>query len=357
MHEQYLLAALEQAKLGRGRCAPNPSVGAVAVKDGKIIARAWHQGAGSAHAEKLLITQFAAHTPGVTIYVTLEPCNHWGRTPPCTEAIITHGIEKVVYAYSDPNPVVAKNNTPKKLCDSHIGCLLVPVPEIETFYQSYKHWTETGLPRVTAKIAQTLDGKIAGPQGQPRRLSNEACKTFTHQLRRQADLILTSAQTINTDDPQLNVRLDGHHESKHLAVVDQHLKLNMDACALKLARHTHVFHSAAIPSPESRECVSFHPITVRQDHLDLEAILTVLGGLGYHDVFVEAGGGLFSALHKAGLVHRTYIYLVPMTLQTEATSAYPVDDVFQPGARISWLEMKDNMILCLDWPEDRCLQV
>lgn len=113
MHEQFLLAALEQAKLGRGFCAPNPSVGAVAVQNGNIIAQAWHRGAGTPHAEQLLLSQIPPQTPGVTLYVTLEPCNHWGKTPPCVDAIINHGIEEVVFPILIQTPLLPKV-TPQK---------------------------------------------------------------------------------------------------------------------------------------------------------------------------------------------------------------------------------------------------
>lgn len=355
MHEQFMLAALEQAKLGQGRCAPNPSVGAVAVKDGTIIAQAWHQGAGLAHAEQLLITQFPANTPGVTLYVTLEPCNHWGKTPPCTEAIIKQGVESVYFGYRDPNPLVACNDTPNTLRSHQISCQYLPLAEVDQFYESYHYWTKTGLPRLTAKIAQTLDGKIANVHGEPISLSNEACKTFTHQLRAKADVILTTARTIEKDNPRLNVRLEGQSEAKALAVLDQNLRLTINEQAFGLAKQVHVFHAKDLTPSTDSSSVIHHPVSLKGGRLDLKEILQTLGKLGYHDVFVEAGGQLFSALHKERLVHRSYIYIVPRTLQPEAVSAYSLDEAIQPAAKVSWQPMDDNMILCLDWREEACL--
>lgn len=356
MHKQFLLAALEQAKLGRGLCAPNPSVGAVAVQNGTIIAQAWHHGAGRPHAEQTLLTQFPAGTPGVSLYVTLEPCNHWGKTPPCTEAIVGHGIEEVIYGYADPNPLVAQNNTPQKLRESDVRCSFFPLAEIERFYQSYQYWTQTGRPWVTVKMAQTLDGKIAGIDGERLSLSNGLCHTFTHQLRAQADVILTSARTIHLDNPQLNVRLNDQLMAKPLAILDRSLTVNQQARALECASHAHVFYSKRYPAPAACPKISYHAVSVKNESLDLQEVIGELGRLGYHDVFVEAGGEVFSALHKLGLVHRTYIYIVPLTLQRAATSAYRLDSIFQQASRISWQEMGDNMIVCMDWMEDSCLQ-
>ncbi|KTD20506.1 bifunctional diaminohydroxyphosphoribosylaminopyrimidine deaminase/5-amino-6-(5-phosphoribosylamino)uracil reductase RibD [Legionella israelensis] len=356
MHKQFLLAALEQAKLGRGLCAPNPSVGAVAVQNGTIIAQAWHRGAGHPHAEQVLMEQFPAGTPDISMYVTLEPCNHWGKTPPCTDAIIRHGIKEVIYGCHDPNPLVARNNTPKTLNDNGVNCTFFSLPEINRFYQSYKYWIKTGKPWVTVKMAQSLDGKIAGIRGERVMLSNSLCHKFTHELRSQADIILTSAQTINRDDPQLNVRLNGQITSKPLAILDRDLSLNPQARALKCAKHCHIFYSRDSISPQESPGRNYYPTSINNDYLDLEDVILQLGGMGYHDVFVEAGGKIFSSLHKSGLVNRTYIYIVPITLQKEATSAYQLDHVFGLAHQISWQEMGNNMIVCMDWMEDSCLQ-
>ena len=184
MHETFLLAALEQAQMGKGFCAPNPSVGAVAVdKCGNIIAKAYHKGAGHAHAEQLVIDDIEKHHTDITLYVTLEPCNHWGKTPPCVDAISKSCISRVIYAYADPNPVIRANNTPKILHDRHIEVIHHPLSAINAFYESYHYWTKTNLPLVTIKMAQSLDGKIASVHGQPIKISNDACDLLTHQYR------------------------------------------------------------------------------------------------------------------------------------------------------------------------------
>jgi len=362
MHKQFLLAALEQAWLGRGMCAPNPSVGAVAVQYGKIIAQSWHHGAGTPHAEVLLLNSIPENCPDVTVYVTLEPCNHWGRTPPCVDAIIKHGIKQVVYAYADPNPVVSANNTPVLLKKQGITVLHYPLPEIDCFYQSYRHWMLTNKPWVTAKIAQTFDGKIGGALGVRTIISNPLCAEFTHKNRLHNDVILTTARTVNQDDPLLNVRLAEQELVKPIAIIDSGLTLNPQARVLAQGAHCHIYHGALI-SPEAQHAnCSYHAMPFAPDKLpendsllDLSAVINHLGSLGYHDVWVEAGGELFNALHKAGLVNRTYVYLVPRVLGEEAIAAWRNTDIFNRPCSITWQAMGDNMIAQFDWQEGACL--
>jgi diaminohydroxyphosphoribosylaminopyrimidine deaminase/5-amino-6-(5-phosphoribosylamino)uracil reductase len=358
MHEQFLQAALNQAWLGRGFCAPNPSVGAVAVQSGEIIAQSWHRGAGTPHAEVLLLADLPEHCPDITIYVTLEPCNHWGLTPPCVDAIIKHGIKKVVYAYADPNPLVSENNTPSLLRQQGISVVHYPMPEINEFYQSYQHWTLTHTPWVTAKIAQTFDGKIAGPLGAKTNLSNALCSEFTHEKRLHTDIILTTAATVNQDDPRLNARFNGHNTAKPVAIIDRQLTLNRQADVLAHAKHCHVYYDNAhsIKDPQTAN-VSYHSMPAGLGRLDLKAVIHHLGHLGYHDVWVEAGGELFNALHQAGLVNRTYVYLVPRILGLAATPAYQNIDMFNAPALVTWQALGDNMVARFDWQEGSCSPV
>lgn len=349
MHKQFLLAALDQARLGRGMCSPNPSVGALAVQNDSIIAQAWHHGAGTPHAEPLLLTQFPENTPGVTVYVTLEPCNHWGRTPPCVDAISRHGIQRIVYAYRDPNPIVSSNNTPQLLENQGIEVLYYPLPEIDAFYQSYNHWMLTKKPWVTAKIAQTFDAKIAGADGERLLLSNALCSDFTHTQRLHTDVILTTARTINQDDPLFTARVAGVEQAKQIAILDTKLTLSPDSKVLSTAKHCHIYHDVALQSPPNDSRCSFYGIPTIKNRLDLHAVVCHLGSLGYHDVWVEAGGELFSAFHQAELVNRTYIYLVPKTLGETGISAYRHGDVLKKPHAVHWQPMDDNMITRLDW--------
>ncbi|STY28891.1 riboflavin biosynthesis protein RibD [Legionella wadsworthii] len=351
MHKKFLLAALEQARLGQGQCAPNPCVGAVAVQNGTIIAQACHRGAGTPHAEQLLLTQIPPKMPGVTLYISLEPCNHWGRTPPCVDAIINHGVEEVVFAYLDPNPVVAKNNSSDKLRAHGIKVTYYPIDEINEFYKSYSYWTLTKKPRVTVKIAQTLNGKIGREIGERVLLSNSLCGELTHKMRAAADVILTTARTVRLDNPKMNVRLGQQEQAKPVAIIDRQLTLNQQFQIFSTAAHCLIYHcnekEAAYPNS------TFNLMPMKDGLIDLGAVIEHLGELGYHDVWVEAGGALFNALHQEKLVHRTYLYIVPNILEDNAISAYQQSGIFNRLHTISWHEMGDNMVACLDWQEDQ----
>jgi diaminohydroxyphosphoribosylaminopyrimidine deaminase/5-amino-6-(5-phosphoribosylamino)uracil reductase len=350
MHKKFLLSALEQARLGQGHCAPNPCVGAVAVQNGTIIAQASHRGAGTAHAEQLLLAQIPPKTPGVSLYSSLEPCNHWGKTPPCVDAIINHGIEEVIFAYSDPNPLVAKNNSSERLRAHGIKVSHFPVEEITEFYKSYTYWTVTKKPRVTVKIAQTLNGKIGRSVGDRLILSNALCEEFTHKLRKNSDIILTTAKTVHRDNPKMTVRLGEEEQAKPIAIIDRQLSLDPKAALFSTALHCHIYHCEEQKGFYQNS--SYHLMPMNQGMMDLKAVINHLGELGYHDVWVEAGGALFSALHREGLVHRTYVYLVPNSLEDNAISAYQQNGLFDREHKVSWHAMGNNMIICLDWDRD-----
>lgn len=355
MHKQFILAALDQAWLGRGICAPNPSVGAVAVRDNTIIARAWHQGAGTAHAEQRILEQLPAGITGITLYVTLEPCNHFGKTPPCVLSIIDYGIERVVYGFSDPNPVVIANNTPHILKQHGIDVIYFPLAEINTFYQSYYYWTKTSKPWVTAKLAHTLDGKIAANQGEKIQLSNELCADFTHLQRLRTDVILTTARTIINDDPAFNVRLKATKQKKVIAIIDTRLSLPMNATIHTTAAHCHIYHDENLSVQAPQPNCSYHPLPTKEGHLDLLGVIEHLGELGYHDAWVEAGGLLFSALHEQSLVQTTYLYIVPDLLGADATPGFYGKTMFHHAHTLSWQAQGNNMIACLQWKEGVCL--
>lgn len=364
MHKQFLLAALEQAWLGRGVCTPNPSVGAVAVRNQQIIAQAYHHGAGTLHAEQLLLQNLCENGSNITLYVTLEPCNHWGRTPPCVDEIIKHNIKRVVYAYADPNPIIIANDTPSLLRAKGIEVIHYPLPEINAFYQSYHYWTKTQKPWVTAKIAQSLDGKIAGVNGERIALSNTKCAHFTHQKRLHSDVILTTARTINLDDPLLNVRLPECEQGKPVAIIDSRGRINPKAKLFNKAKHCHIYFDERYPRPDALPNCSYYAMPTIQGRIHLAAVIEHLGQLGYHDLWVEAGGALFSALHHARLVNRTYVYIVPVLLGEKAISAYYYEDIFNRNYRITWQAMDDNMVATFDWSEEvpeimenLCLQV
>ncbi len=250
-----------------------------------------------------------------------------------------------MFASNDPNPVVSANNTTAVLTEQGIDVVHFPLPEVDQFYQSYRHWTLTGKPWVTAKIAQSFDGMIAGPQGKRLTVSNALCAEFTHKHRLHCDIILTTARTINQDDPLLNARPEGQEHAKPVAIIDRQLTLNRHAAVYKSARHCIVYHTPGLV-PEAHPNCTYFAMT------DLNAVIDHLGSLGYHDVWVEAGGQLFGALHEEGLVNRTYVYLVPKVLGKHATPAWQASDIYARPHDLSWQAMGDNMIAQFDWHKE-----
>lgn len=331
--DHYLESALALAEIRRGFCAPNPCVGAILVKNNKIIAKGYHQKCGSPHAEVDAINQIAANqVKGATLYVTLQPCCHTAKkTPPCTDLIIKSGIVKVVYSFQDPNPAV-NNSTDKILQRAGIECIQYPLPAISKFYTSYAHWWRYKRPFTTAKLAISLDGKIADKNGKPIQLTGDEAQKFTHQQRKKTDAILTTAKTIGSDDPLLNSRLDNEIVKKPLYILDSHLNLLASSKIFHSAEHVTIFHSASLAKEHQlkrqQPNARFIPIKTDKSGLNLLAVLEQIGSDGKIDLWIEAGGQLFQAFVQHGLLQKAFIYVAPLWLgentQTAFTSPKPL---------------------------------
>lgn len=326
-HRFYLLRALELAKSRRGYCAPNPAVGALIVKEGVILAEGVHPGCGEPHAEVMAINAMnnKAQTSGATFYISLEPCAHHGRTPPCTEAILAAGIKRVVYAYRDPNPIVAGEGH-AQLKAAGLEVLAVPVAEINEFYQSYAYWLHTRKPWLRAKLAMSLDGKIAGPGGQRVTITGPKLKEHTYRCRRRSDAILTSATTIQNDDPFLDIRLENVIENKRLYILDRRLQIPTTAAIWQNTQPITVFYSelnnAKLSEMPQRQGIDYIAISEHNDQLTLTEILAKIGSDGVHDLWVEAGGKLLSSLLADDLVQELQLVSSPVWLGSSAQSAF-----------------------------------
>ena len=351
-HQEYLLLALEQARSRRGFCAPNPAVGAVLVKDGMIIAQGAHQAAGSPHAEieVLKVAGEAAH--GATLYVTLEPCNHQGRTPPCTEAIIQHGIAAVFYAYADPNFQV-KGRGAARLGEAALQVEQLSLNEVDEFYKSYAHWLSTHRPFVTAKLALSLDGKIAGVNGEPVLITGAEAQHYTHQRRRSSDAILTSARTIIQDNPRFNVRLGDETISKPLYVIDRLAQLPLDALVLQTTSSVTIFHDKTAPAEKLKNlesagvrCVE---LSSESGLLSESVIVEFIGQDGVHDLWLEAGGKLFESFYEAQLINRLLFYIAPKTLGVQAYPAFQAPhDFFNDSKAVRWFSLGQDVVCEID---------
>ena len=346
-HAFFLKEALKEAKKAYGFTFPNPSVGALAVKNQQIIARGFHQGPGSKHAEIMVLDQLNNDTDKVCLYVTLEPCGHWGRTPPCVDAILKSGIKQVVYAYADPNPIVKAHLGITKLQQQGVAVLHYPLAEIDDFYQSYAYWHQYQKPFVINKWAQSLDAKVGLP-GQRVMLSNQIAFDFTHQGRMQSDILVTTANTVLADNPTFNVRLKNKSLDKPLAIIDSHLRLNGQEKIFSCQRPCLIYHLADIFPKKNIPGVIYQGIQAKDSGLNLAILMQDLGKRGYHRAWVEAGPRLMYQLHQEKLVNTTHIYFCPIVLGHHGIDAFYHEMIFE-NQRLQWQQMGDNMRLTIDW--------
>lgn len=347
-HRDFLLEALALAQLNKGSCAPNPSVGALLVKQGKIIATGIHKGPGAAHAEVMACKDASTDLIDTTLYITLEPCCHWGRTPPCTDLILKHNIKEVIFGYLDPNPLVSGQGQ-NILRQQGVNCQHIPIDEINDFYNSYTHWTHTKQPYITCKMAMSLDGKIAYKDGKPAALTNEECKRYTHQCRKRSDAILTSITTIINDDPLLNVRLDNETLPKPLYVLDTHLALPLNAKILKTGAKITLFHAQASESKRDlliQQGVDCRLISINEGKLNLPNVVSQIGLDGVHDLYIEAGGVLTSAFLREQLVNRCLVYIAPTLLGHSALPGFVGEkNLLTQAKNIKW-SIFDQDVVC-----------
>jgi len=346
----FLYQALDLAKIRRGFCAPNPSVGALIVRDGKVLTTGYHYAAGLPHAEINALENLQETAKDATIYVTLEPCCHFGRTPPCTNALIAAGIKRVVYGYRDPNPIIAGKGE-ENLLSENIEVLHLPLPEIDQFYASYRFWHQNHRPFITAKLAMTLDGKIAGPNAQPIQITAKEINQFTHEARKRSDAILSTAKTIIQDDPQLNVRLDKEIIAKPLYILDSHLNLPLNAQIFKTANSITIFHAKNAPAArlEALQALGANCIHIESTSkgLNLTQVIEIIGKAGVHDLWIEAGSHCFNAFLHQGLLNRALLYIAPWAIGAGIPAfTTPID--FR-NAQISWQSYGKDVLCEILW--------
>ncbi len=347
-NHRFMRRALHLAAERRGFCAPNPAVGAVAVKAGKIIGEGVHWAYGHPHAEVMALQSLGEEAVGATLYVTLEPCSHYGKTPPCTDLLIQRGVREVFFGMQDPNPRVSGGGA-AVLQEAGISCQLSPDPEIEKFYQSYRYWLVRGLPWVTIKLAISLDGKIAGLRGAPVQITGPECQRYTHRKRLHSDAILTTAATIIADNPQLNIRLTDEVIAKPLYILDSRLRLPLTAQVFRTAKSLIVFHDAHAPAEKltQLQAANVKCIAVSSDDrgLHLPEILSSIGADGCHDLWVEAGGRTFHSFLSANLAQCALIYVAPKILGSQGTPAFTHSEGWSSRPeQITWTQCGADVI-------------
>lgn len=322
---RFMRLAIRQAVRARGRTSPNPLVGAVIVNDGQLIATGYHKKAGTPHAEIHALAKAKGMTRGATLYVTLEPCSHHGRTPPCTEAVWQSGIRRVVVGMRDPNPLVAGRGVrflQGKGIEVSAGLL---ADECRRINLPFCRWITTGLPWVIMKAGVSLDGRIAARSGHSGWITNEASRHYVHQLRDRVDAILVGIGTALADDPALTTRLPGRgHRDPLRVVLDRDLRLPPEARMLrqKSTAGTILFCGPEVDTARKqaleRAGAEILPIFLAADgELDLPGILAELGKRQVTSLLVEGGSRVHGAFWSQNLVQQVLLFYGPLFLGAE----------------------------------------
>jgi len=313
----HMQAALALARRGLGQVAPNPAVGCVLVKDGRVVGRGWTQPGGRPHAETEALRRAGAAARGACAYVTLEPCAHHGQTPPCAEALVAAGVTRCVIALEDPDPRVDGGGVAHLRAagvDVVVGPCAAAAADLNAGYLAQRR---QGRPLVTLKLATTLDGRIATKNGASQWITGEAARARAHLLRTRHDAVLVGSGTAVLDDPRLDVRLDGLAATSPVRVVlDGRLRLPLTHDLVRRARQQATWLITRAPvgrdwadrdRVEAYEGAGVEVMTIGTDadgRLSLQAALKALGQRGTTRVLVEGGGGVAAGLLRLGLVDR-----------------------------------------------------
>jgi diaminohydroxyphosphoribosylaminopyrimidine deaminase/5-amino-6-(5-phosphoribosylamino)uracil reductase len=314
--EDFMRRAIELAKRGEGWCHPNPLVGAVIVKDGKIIGEGYHHRCGELHAERNAIASLRESAEGATIYVTLEPCCHYGRTPPCTEAIIENKIARVVIGSRDPNPKVhGKGAAQLRSAGIRVeeDFLKDECDRINPIFFSY---ITTHEPYVIMKFAETADGKIATKTGASKWISGEESREVVQQLRHRCMAIMVGIGTVLADDPHLNCRIEGGRDPVRV-ICDSHLRTPLDSVIVKTAREQRTIIACAEDADAEQEKllasagVDIWRMSSKDGGVDLRELMKRFGENEIDSVLLEGGASLNASALNAGIVNEADIFIAP----------------------------------------------
>jgi len=351
----YMARALRLAERGLVSTDPNPRVGCVLVKSGDVVGEGWHERAGGPHAEIHALQQAGEQAAGATAYVTLEPCCHHGRTPPCTEALITAGVTRVVAAMEDPNPNVAGMGLSilqQAGIDTHSGVLAAEAEQLNAgFVMRMRH----GRPWVRCKLAMSIDGRTAMDSGESRWITGAAARRDVHRLRARSSAIMTGIDTVLADDPSLTARpgdkVDESVRQPLRVILDSRLRMPVDAKLLQMPGK--ILLITGVPDAEKgarllRKGVEIVTLPLLEQRLDLAAVLRHLGGLEMNEVHLEAGATLCGALLQAGLVDELVIYMAPHLMGNAARGLFTLPGLATMAQRVP-LSVNDIRAVGDDW--------
>jgi diaminohydroxyphosphoribosylaminopyrimidine deaminase/5-amino-6-(5-phosphoribosylamino)uracil reductase len=346
--------ALRLAERGLLTTAPNPRVGCVLVRGGVVVGEGWHERAGQPHAEINALQQAGSQAAGATAYVTLEPCCHQGRTPPCTDALIAAGVARVVAAMEDPNPQVAGQGLAALRSvgiDAMAGVLEDAAQQLNA---GFVLRMRQGRPWVRCKLAMSVDGRTAMASGESRWITAAAARADVQQLRARSDAIMTGIGTLLADDPSLNVRIDGMDESYRQplrVILDSRLRTPPDAKLLDLPGETLIVTGVVDADNEARLTrtgIRIVTLPTQDGQLDLPAVLQYLGTLQINEVHLEAGATLCGALLQAGLLDELVIYMAPHLMGNTARGLFALPGLEQMSQRVK-LSISDVRAVGDDW--------
>ena len=315
MDAGYMARALELAERGAGWTSPNPMVGAVVVKDGRIIGEGWHQRCGEAHAERNALLSCTESPAGADLYVTLEPCCHQGRQPPCTDAILKAGIRRVIVGSGDPNPLVAGKGLEILRAAGAEVTEGVLERECTRLNAVFFHYIRTKRPYVVMKYAMTLDGKIATRTGASRWITGETARRRVHEDRGRYAAIMAGVGTVLADNPLLTCRVEGLRNPLRV-ICDTNLRTPPDSKIVRTAREVPTVMACSKPDPERRKVLEDAGCQVwdlpeKDGHVDLNALMERLGAAEIDSVLLEGGGTLNWTALESGLVNRVQAYIAP----------------------------------------------
>ncbi len=349
----YMQLALDLAKKGIGFASPNPLVGAVVVKDGEIVAKGYHRKAGGAHAEVNAIKNAGELAAGATLFVNLEPCNHTGRTPPCTRSIVAAGIRRIVAAMPDPNPDVEGEGIAylrDKGLDVSLG---ICEEDARKLNEAFIKYVKTKRPFVTVKCAMTLDGRIATKSGDSKWITGEQARSFVHEMRHASDAVMVGVNTVKKDNPRLTTRLgDVKGADPTRVILDTHLTIPEDAVILQLESDSVTIvitgagdSDAAKIEKQSRleqkgALVLQSPL--QNGRLVWDPLMARLGGMGITSLMIEGGSRVIGSALRAGIVDKIVFFYAPRVLGGD--DGYPVTQGPGPDTIDQSLKIKDMRV-------------
>lgn len=308
--------ALRLARRGRGRTSPNPMVGAVVVRKGEVVGQGFHLQTGQLHAERIALSEAGEKAKGATLYVNLEPCNHFGRTAPCTEIILESGVKKVVFGMTDPNPKVRGGGADLLRSRGIEVVAGVLDQECRRLNEGFIKWITTGLPFVILKAAVSLDGRIATRTGDSKWISSENSRRLVHRMRTVADGVLVGIGTVKEDDPSLTVRLArGKIKDPIRIIIDPLLRISEKARILEGPVKTWVVTGVQVSQAKKRRLeakgVEVLPISVRKGRMAIQELLALLGQKGITSLFVEGGAEIYASFLNQKQVDKLFLFIAP----------------------------------------------